>query len=178
MVIELGRKIRAPEGEEEGVLLSSSGEAQAGFGASRLDVPVAQVFSAATAPDGSVWLGTGDQADLYVWDGGKEAKKACHLEGVLVSALAAAPDGTIYAGTLPGGRLWEVKGGAAKPLDRDVVFIRDEFGVRRASAGRSQASREDEIFDADGYPRQRTDGLTPCDSTIHVSRGAQSAFCV
>ena len=69
------------EGEANGVLLSSLGDASSGFGSSRVEVPEAEVFSSATAPDGTVWLGTGDQAELYAWDG-KATRKVARLDGV------------------------------------------------------------------------------------------------
>jgi sugar lactone lactonase YvrE len=103
------------EGEATGVLLSSLGDASSGFGAKRVDVPEAAVFSSAVAPDGTVWLGTGDQAQLYAFDA-KGARKVVKLDGVLVAALAVGPDGTVYAGTLPGGKVWRVSGGTAKEL--------------------------------------------------------------
>ncbi len=53
------------EGEANGVLLSSLGEASSGFGATRLEVPEAVVYSSLTAPDGSIYLGTGDQGMVY-----------------------------------------------------------------------------------------------------------------
>ena len=98
------------EGDSEGVLLSSLGEVASGYTATRTDLAATQVFSSATARDGTVYLGTGDQAEVYAFDG-KAVRKLCKLEGVLVSALVAADDGTVYAGTLPGGRLWTVRGG-------------------------------------------------------------------
>jgi sugar lactone lactonase YvrE len=113
------------EGEASGVLLSSLGDASSGFGASRVDVPEAEVFASAVAPDGTVWLGTGDQAQLYSYDG-KSAKKAVKLDGVLVASIAAAPDGTIYAGTVPGGKIFAVKpgqNGAAGATARELCKL-------------------------------------------------------
>ena len=107
------------EGETSGVLLSSLGEADAGFTATRIDVTPPEVYASAIAPDGSVWLGTGDQAELWRFDG-KTASKVARLstgsEGVLVSSLAIAPDGVVYAGALPGGHVWRVDKGVAKEL--------------------------------------------------------------
>ena len=105
------------EGESTGVLLSSLGEASSGYGATRVDLPEAAVFSSAVAPDGTVWLGTGDQAQLYSFDG-KTTKKVAKLEGVLVAALTVAGDGTVYAGTVPGGRIYRIKNGVSKELCR------------------------------------------------------------
>src|SRR5262245_9734849 len=62
------------EGEATGVLLSSLGDAMSGYTAVRADVAEAQVVASATAPDGTVWLGTGDQAQLYAWE--PSSKKA------------------------------------------------------------------------------------------------------
>lgn len=106
------------EGESRGVLLSSQGEALSGYGSKRLDGTHApQIFSSATAPDGTVWLGTGGAPEVLAWDG-KKLAEVCKLDGVLVSALAAGPDGTVYAGTLPGGKLWEVKRSGCRELAR------------------------------------------------------------
>ena len=86
------------EGESDGALLSSLGEVVAGQGAKRVEVAAAQLFASTTAPDGTVYLGAGDQPDVFAWDG-KSIRTVCRLEGVLVTALAAAPDGTVYAAT-------------------------------------------------------------------------------
>lgn len=104
------------EGEAQGVLLSSLGEAQAGVTTTRIELAEAQVYSSLLAPDGTVWLGTGDQAQLYAWDEARGLRKVAHLEGVLVAALAMAPDGTLYAGALPGGKVWKIEGGQATEL--------------------------------------------------------------
>ena len=116
------------EGEATGVLLSSLGDVSPGFGVQRVDVPVAQVFSSVTAPDGTVWLGTGDQAELYAFDG-KSARMVAKLDGVLVASLAVAGDGTVYAGTVPGGRIYKVarpvspKGGKAAEAAQELCKL-------------------------------------------------------
>jgi sugar lactone lactonase YvrE len=106
------------EGETTGVLLSSLGDASVGFSATRIDLPEAQVFSSVVAPDGSIWLGTGDRAQLYRYEPKNGVQKVAQLEGVLVGALAAGHDGTIYAGTVPGGSVWKIQGGKAHELCR------------------------------------------------------------
>src|SRR5258708_38451980 len=78
------------EGEASGVLLSSLGDASSGFGAARVDVPEAEVFSSAVAPDGTGGLGTGDQAQLYTF-AGKTGRGAVELAGLPVPAARAAP---------------------------------------------------------------------------------------
>ncbi|MDB4967412.1 MAG: hypothetical protein JWN44_3101 [Myxococcales bacterium] len=95
------------EGEATGVLLSSLGEATSGFTATRVDVNESVVYATAVAPDGTVYVGTGDQGTVYTWRGGK-LKKLAKLDAVLVSSLAAGPAGTVFAGTMPGGRVFAI----------------------------------------------------------------------
>jgi hypothetical protein len=95
------------EGESTGVLLSSLGEATSGYSASRIDVNEAVVYSSAAAPDGTTYVGTGDQGMVYAYKGGK-LRKLAKLDAVLVSSLAAGPDGTVFAGTMPGGRVFAI----------------------------------------------------------------------
>jgi hypothetical protein len=113
------------EGEANGVLLSSLGEASSGFGATRADVPEAAVYASATGPDGTVYLGTGDQGALYTWSKGK-TKKLAKLDAVLISSLAVGPGGVVFAGTMPGGRIFSVdKEGRSKEvvkLDAEHVW--------------------------------------------------------
>lgn len=103
-------------GEAQGVLLSSLGDALSGYGTSRTEVGEPVVFSSVTAPDGSVFLGTGDQAQVYFWHKGK-LRKLAKLDGVLVTALANGPAGTVFAGVMPGGRVFALdKDGHAREL--------------------------------------------------------------
>ncbi len=104
------------EGEATGVLLSSLGEASSGFGATRVDVSEPVVYSSVAAPDGTVYVGTGDQGAIYAYAKGK-ARKVAKLDAVLVTSLAVGPTGTVYAGTMPGGRVFAVeKDGKTKEL--------------------------------------------------------------
>ena len=76
------------EGEANGVLLSSLGEAASGYGSSRIDVNESAVYCSTTGPDGTVYLGTGDQGTVYAYAKGK-ARKLAKLDAVLVSSLHA-----------------------------------------------------------------------------------------
>ncbi len=113
------------EGEATGVLLSSLGEATSGFSATRVDVNEAVVYSSATAADGTVYLGTGDQGVVYAFKGGK-LRKLAKLDAVLVTSLAVGPSGTVFCGTMPGGRVFAVdrdgKVREAAKLDAEHVW--------------------------------------------------------
>jgi len=95
------------EGEAHGVVVSSLGEVASGMGSTRVDLPESVVYSSVVAPDGTVYLGTGDQGAVYVYRKGK-VDKLVALEGVLVSSLALGPSGTLFAGVMPGGRVYAI----------------------------------------------------------------------
>src|SRR5262249_47759778 len=97
-------------GEAKGVLISSLGEITTGYATKRLDIPVAFVRSSIEGPGGAVYLGTGDQGELWVWEKGKLRKIAKLGEAVEITSLAVGGDGTVYAGAAPGGKIWAVKG--------------------------------------------------------------------
>jgi sugar lactone lactonase YvrE len=104
------------EGEATGVLISSLGEVSNGFGATRIDVGESVVYSSVAGPDGTVYLGTGDQGSVYAYQKGK-VKKLAKLDGVLVTSLAMGPSGTVFAGVMPGGRVYSIdKEGRNKEL--------------------------------------------------------------
>jgi sugar lactone lactonase YvrE len=95
------------EGEADGVLLSSLGEASSGFTATRVDVNESVVYSSVSAPDGTVYFGTGDEGVVYAYQKGK-LRKLAKLDAVLVAALAVGPGGSVFAGTMPGGRVFAI----------------------------------------------------------------------
>jgi outer membrane protein assembly factor BamB len=103
-------------GEAKGVLISSLGELTTGYSTHRIDIPVAFVRVAAVAPDGTVYLGTGDQGELWAYEHGKVKKLAKLPDAVEVTALEIGGDGTVYAGSTPGGRIFAWKGGALREL--------------------------------------------------------------
>jgi sugar lactone lactonase YvrE len=104
------------EGEATGVLLSSLGDVTAGYTATRLDVPESVVYCSAVGPDGTVYLGTGDQGAIYAYQKGK-ARKLAKLDAVLVASLTIGPNGLLLAGTMPGGRIFSVdKEGKSKEI--------------------------------------------------------------
>ncbi len=104
------------EGEANGVLLSSLGEAASGFGSTRVEVGEAAVYSSATGPDGTVYFGSGDQGAVYAFSHGK-SRKLAKLDAVLVASLAVGPGGVVFAGTMPGGRIFAInKDGKSREL--------------------------------------------------------------
>ena len=134
------------EGEATGVLLSSLGEATSGFSASRIDVNESVVYSSVSAPDGTTFIGTGDQGVVYAYKGGK-LRKLAKLDAVLVSSLAAGPNGSVFAGTMPGGRVFAIdrdgKVREAAKLDAEHVWalVYDEGKQMLVSASATEESQ-------------------------------------
>jgi len=91
-----------------GVLISSLGELRAGYATRRVDIAVPFVRSSATAPDGTIYLGTGDKGEIYAYKakGDKgELRKVAVVDTPVISAMAMGPDGKIYCGTVADGRV-------------------------------------------------------------------------
>jgi hypothetical protein len=96
------------KGEPKGTLVSSEGEVVPGRDAKRLDAPSATlVFSSARGRDGTVYLGTGDQAHLFAAAGDK-VRKVADLGGVLVTALTPGPGKSLLAGIMPDAKVVRV----------------------------------------------------------------------
>jgi outer membrane protein assembly factor BamB len=121
-------------GEAKGVLISSLGEITTGYATKRLDIPVAFVRSSVEGPGGAVYLGTGDQGELWVFEKGKLRKIAKLGEAVEITSLAIGPDGTVYAGAAPSGKIWAVKGNSVRELcklDADHVWALEWDGAKK-----------------------------------------------
>lgn len=100
------------QGELENVVLSSLGEMKVGRSATRIALDdVALVWSAVEAPDGAVYLGTGNTGAVLRLRGSK-VEEVARLDALVVSALAVGDGGAIYAGTLPGGKIYRLDGAA------------------------------------------------------------------
>src|SRR6187399_2770338 len=65
------------------------------------------LWAMALAPDGSIYVGTGNEGKVLKIDAGKTSTffDSTELE---VHALALAPDGTLYAATSPDGRIYKI----------------------------------------------------------------------
>jgi hypothetical protein len=113
-------------GEAKGVLISSLGELTPGYATHRADLPdVAFVRCAVEAQDGTVYLGTGDQGELWSYERGKLRKVAKLPDAVEITSLAVAADGSILVGSTPGGRIYSVRrGGVVRELAKlDVDHV-------------------------------------------------------
>ena len=107
-------------GELVRTAVHSDGRVTAGVELRRLALPpeAALVWSSVRAPDGTVYLGTGDDGRIYRVRG-EAIDLFAETHQLLVSALAVGDRGVLYAGTLPEGRIYAIEpGGALRELAR------------------------------------------------------------
>ena len=95
-----------------GVLISSLGELSAGFNSRKVDMKVPFVRAAVTAPDGTVYLGTGDQGEVWAYTAKAGLRKVAKIDTPVISTMALGPDGKIYCGTVADGRVIAVDPGS------------------------------------------------------------------
>lgn len=104
-------------GELAGTTVLSHGSLAVGREVRRIAVEnTPLVYSMVRAPDGSVFLGTGNEGRILRLRGDRIEEVAVTGQ-LLVASLALDTDGTLYAGTLPEGRVFAVApGGAIREL--------------------------------------------------------------
>lgn len=107
-------------GELQRTAVHSDGRVTLGVELRRLAMPedVALVWSSLRAPDGTVYLGTGNDGRVYRLRG--DAVELFAQTGqLLVTSLALGDGGVLYAGTLPEGRIFAIDpAGAVRELAR------------------------------------------------------------
>jgi len=106
-------------GELDGAAVHSNGSITPGGKLARIEMPnVPVAFSLARGPDGSAYIGTGNDGKIYRLRG--EAMTVfAETRQLLVTSLAFGEGGTLYAGTLPEGRIFAVDPqGQARELAR------------------------------------------------------------
>ncbi|MDA1311720.1 MAG: hypothetical protein O2968_00145 [Acidobacteria bacterium] len=68
------------------------------------------IWSVAAAPDGSLYLGTGHQGNIYRIDPNGKSQLFWSAPEIEVFAIVVAPDGSVFAGTSPHGKVYRIKG--------------------------------------------------------------------
>ena len=96
------------EGKLDGTTIESDGTIQAGVQTRRTELPgVPTAKCLLTLPDGSAFVGTGNDGKIFsVKDG--VAKLFAETKQVMVASLARDAGGTLYAGTLPSGKVFAI----------------------------------------------------------------------
>lgn len=89
------------------------------------DGAVSVVWAMVAQPDGTTFLGTGNDGKVFKVTSGGAGTLFYDSPELEVHALAAAPDGGLYVGTSPDGRVYHVdaKGEAASLFDPDDKYI-------------------------------------------------------
>jgi hypothetical protein len=71
----------------------------------------AEVWSVATAPDGSIYLGTGNRGRLYKVDAGGQGSLVWTTDQPEIFAVTVDSKGVVYAGTSPDGKVYRIENG-------------------------------------------------------------------
>jgi hypothetical protein len=96
------------EGKLDGTSVESDGSLTPGAETRRTDLPgVASAKSLLVLPDGSAYIGTGNDGKIYQYRDGV-ARLFADTKQLLVSSLARDARGTLYAGTLPKGKIFAI----------------------------------------------------------------------
>jgi len=96
------------DGEAEHAFITSSGEVRAGWDTKRVELGFDNAWAAVRGADGSIYLGSDEQANIYKLRDDTVTKLTSIPDVVAVVSLAFAGDGKLYAGTMPGGQVWRV----------------------------------------------------------------------
>ncbi|MET0384772.1 MAG: hypothetical protein ABW321_02375 [Polyangiales bacterium] len=96
------------EGKLDGVSVSSDGSITRGVQTRRTELPgVPTAKSLLVLPDGTAFVGTGNEGKIYRYRDGV-AQPFAETKQLLVSSLARDARGTLYAGTLPSGKIFAI----------------------------------------------------------------------
>lgn len=106
------------KGESDAAFVTSLGQVRPGWSVDQKELDFDNAWSAVRADDGTVYIGSDDDATIYKVKNNTVTKLAAAGDAVAVVSLALAKDGTLYAGTMPDGEVWKVntKTGKAKEL--------------------------------------------------------------
>jgi hypothetical protein len=96
------------EGKLDGASVESDGSISAGAQTRRSDLKgVNSAKSLLTLPDGSAYVGTGNEGKIFLYRDGV-AKLFAETKQLMVASLARDAQGTLYAGTLPKGKIFAI----------------------------------------------------------------------
>ena len=96
------------DGKLDGTTVESDGSIAAGVQTRRTELPgVQSARSLLVMPDGTAYVGSGNDGKIYQYRGGA-AKPFADTKQVMVSSLASDARGNLYAGTLPNGKIFAI----------------------------------------------------------------------
>jgi hypothetical protein len=81
--------------------------------ATLFDSGQAEVWSVAAAPDGSIYLGTGNRGRLFRVDAAGQSSLVWTADQPEIFAVTVDPKGVVYAGSSPGGKVYRIENGKA-----------------------------------------------------------------
>ncbi|MEY4578919.1 MAG: hypothetical protein RL701_3622 [Pseudomonadota bacterium] len=96
------------EGKLDGTSIESDGSIQSGVHTRRTELPgVPSAKSLLLLPDGTAFIGTGNDGRIYAYRAGA-VRVFAETKQLMVSSLTRDAQGTLYAGTLPSGKIFAI----------------------------------------------------------------------
>ncbi len=102
------------KGEAEASFLTSDGTVRPGWDTSNTELAFDNAWSFVQAADGTMYIGSDDDATIYKVSAKKITKIASVGNAVAVVSLAISDKGTLYAGTMPDGEVWSIDTASGK----------------------------------------------------------------
>ena len=129
-------------GEVENLAIDSFGRLTLGPTSSTIyDASAPFLWTIVSAPDGSIYAGSGNEGQVYRIDGSGRGSVFFNTDELEVHAIAAAPGGGAYVGTSPDGRIYKVDASGKgtvffDPADRYIwSLVLDKAGNLFAATG-------------------------------------------
>jgi len=119
------------KGTPQGVALTNNGEIREGPGLKEVvTTPSTFVWSVAVDKSGTAYVGTGSPATVLRIGADGKPVTLFETKELAVQVVRVGPDGNIYAATLPSGKIYKLKpGAAAKQTEADATVVFDASSV-------------------------------------------------
>ncbi len=105
---ELGGINDFMRGRIDRLVVNSDGELRPGYGHVRLGEFAREIWCSMTAPDGTIYFGTGAPAEVYRLNADGQTHRILETDAIAVTALALDAKGNLVAGTLADGKLYRL----------------------------------------------------------------------
>lgn len=148
------------QGELHHVAVHSDGHVALATGVHRIAMPteVGLVYATTRGPDGTTYLGTGDDGRIYRLRPGSETPELFAETGQLLVTAMTFVDGTLFAATIPEGRILAID---AQGQSRVLPALADPDGSHRAESVWDLAWRaSDRVLFAATGPEGRVYGIS------------------
>jgi hypothetical protein len=136
-------------GKLDRLTLTSDGQLRPGYASAKLGEFAKEIWCSITAPDGTIYFGTGTPADIHAYYPDGAIARLLQTDAIAITSLALDSQGNLYAATLADGKIYKLP--AAKPPAAEGAAAAKPFCILRSPYIWSIVTdRQDHIFAATG----------------------------